>query len=87
MNRYETSRPRASFGIAAMAITAIVVALTVVLPASMTSAGGELRSVAKAGGSAQVATEVDIIPATITVTGIREQNTAFDPARRALPKG
>jgi len=86
MNRYETSSPRASFGIAAMAITAIVVALTVVLPARMTS-GDDLRSVAKAGSAAPAATEVVIIPATITVTGFREQNTAFDPAPRAMPKG
>jgi len=87
MNRYETSSPRASFGIAAMAIAALVIGLTVILPARMTSGGDGLRTLAKAGSAAPEATEVVIIPATITVTGIRDQNTAYDPVRRALPKG
>ena len=33
MNRYETSTPRAAFGLAAIALTALTLGLTVVLPA------------------------------------------------------
>ena len=33
MNRYETSTPRAAFGLAAIAMTALTLGLTVVLPA------------------------------------------------------
>ena len=87
MNHYENPTPRATFGIAAMAMTTLVIGLMVVLPARMSPGSHELRSLATAANAASPGTEVVIIPSTITVTGYREQNTAFEPPRQAQPKG
>ena len=87
MNHYENPAPRATFGIAAMAMAAIVIGLMVVLPARMTPGNREFRPLTMATNAAPVATEVVIIPSTITVTGMREQNTAFEPTHQAQPKG
>ena len=46
MNRYETSIPRVAFGIAAVAMTAITIGVSVVMPAKMDSDSREPRVLA-----------------------------------------
>ena len=81
MSRYETSMPRISFGLAAIALSVITFALTVVLPAHLYSERINNDSTL-AKSSAPKAIEVAIIPARITVTGQCEQAMAYGPARR-----
>ena len=45
MNRHETSIPRAAFGIAAVAMTAITIGVSVIMPAKMDSDSPEPRVV------------------------------------------
>ena len=44
MNHFETSKPRFALGIAAVAMTAITIGVSVVIPAQMNPNGGEIRS-------------------------------------------
>jgi hypothetical protein len=46
MNRYETTNPRAAFGLAAVAMTLITIAMMVVAPATLESGGDATRSLA-----------------------------------------
>jgi hypothetical protein len=46
MNRYQTPIPRVAFGLAAVAMTALTIGVTVVLPAKMDSNGDEPRVLA-----------------------------------------
>ncbi len=84
MNRYEPSSPRAIIGIAAVAMAALTLGLSV-LPATLSSveATARIESAARAVGPA--ATEVTLIPGRITVYGVREQKTAFEPPRQSVP--
>ena len=86
MNRYETSMPRMAFGFAAIALSAVTLGLTVLLPASLNSGRGDDASVAASKAAAPTAIEVSIVPARIVVTGECEQNMAFEAARRAAPR-
>jgi len=86
MNRYETSIPRTSFGFAAIALSAVTLGLTVMLPASLYSGRGDNESVAASKAAAPTMIEVSIVPARIVVTGECEQNMAYEPARRAGPR-
>ena len=85
MNRYETSMPRMAFGFAAIALSALTLGLTVMLPASLNSGRGDNVSVAASKAAAPTAIEVSIVPARIVVTGECEQNMAYEPVRRAAP--
>jgi hypothetical protein len=85
MSRYETSMPRMSFGLAAIALSVVTLGLTVMLPASLNSGHGDTASLAAAKSAAPTAVEVSIVPARIVVTGECEQNMAYEPARRAAP--
>lgn len=81
MNRYEISTPRtrAAFGMAAVAMTAITLGLSVVLPASLAPAE-EVRPVAAVKA---IPAEGDVVVRSmrIDVVGERERHTAFEPAR------
>ena len=72
MYRFENSTPRVALGIAAVGMTAIMLALSVIMPAAMNSHGLDARvlnmSVVRAPGS----NEADIIPARIDVLATRE---------------
>jgi len=85
MNRYEQSRFRPAFGIAAVAMTASVIGLAVVAPARMEPAGPRERTVSTAAPVAPTPTEVAIHPARIDVVTAREQTTAFEPVRYLVP--
>ena len=85
MNRYETPMSRVSFGLAAIALSVVTFAMTVMLPASLESARGDNTPLAAAKPAAPAAIEVSIVPARIVVTGECEQNMAYEPARRVAP--
>ena len=84
MNRYTTPMPRMSFGLAAIALSALTLGLTILLPASLNSGHGDNASLT-ASSTAPTAIEVSIIPARIVVTGECEQNVAYEPSRRVVP--
>ena len=81
MRSYETSMPRTSFGLAAIALSVITFALTVMLPASFYSERINEASTTLAKEAPKVI-EVSIIPSRIEVTGQCEEAMAYEPARR-----
>ena len=83
MSRYETSMPRLTLGLAAIALSVVTFALTVMLPASLSS--GHDASTALARSAEPKVIEVAIIPSRIDVTGQCEEAMAYEPARRAHP--
>jgi hypothetical protein len=85
MNRYQPSNLRPLFGIAAVAMTALTLAVSVVIPANLAPAAQEAGRFA-AGQAAAPATEVAISPARIDVIGLRETNLADSPVRDAAPR-
>ena len=85
MNRYATSIPRSVFGVVSLLVTAAIFGLSVVVPAQLGSSHRDFAST-PLNGAAQAPTEVAIVPASIEVIGLREQKTALDPSRQALPK-
>ena len=84
MNRYQASMPRAVMMIAAVAMSALTLGLSV-LPAKLASDGYEARLQAASRASASATTDVARGGAPIVVYGVREQNTAFEPVRHDLP--
>jgi len=84
MNRYQPSSPRAIIGIAAVAMAALTLGLSV-LPATSSSFDPAARIESAARALGPVPTEVTLIPARITVHGVREQKTAFEPRRQSEP--
>lgn len=86
MNRYESSNPRTVFGIAAIALSAITLGLSVVLPASLTSERHEARMLAAPHVGSSTIREVAIDPARIDVVVDCDQNIAYDRAQRAIAK-
>ena len=82
MRSYETSTPRTSFGLAAIALSVITFALTVMLPASFYSGHISEASTTLAKPVAPEVIEVSIIPSRIEVTGQCEEAMAYEPARR-----
>jgi hypothetical protein len=86
MNRYVTSIPRSVFAIAAVVMTAGTFGLSVIVPAQLASTSQAALAPAASKGVMTAPTEVAISPARIDVIGIREQKTAQEPGRHALPK-
>ena len=85
MNSYQSSTPRATLTIAAIALTALTIGVSVVAPAKMGSGSREL-GVAARESIASVATPVVIEPASIEVVAARDP--AFIPVhvRSVQPK-
>jgi len=75
MKRYASQSPRAAFGVAAVAMTTLTIALLVGLPAQFGKAPQDLSAVI-AAASAPSATEVAISPARIDVIGVRDEVAA-----------
>jgi hypothetical protein len=86
MNRYESSIPRTAFGIAAIALSAITLGLSVVLPASLTSERQESLVVAPPHVDTSAIREVAINPARIDVVVDCDQKMAYDRAQHAMRK-
>jgi hypothetical protein len=84
MNRYQPATPRAPIMIAAVAMSALSLALSV-LPASWVSGGHETRLEAAASASAPAAGGMGGEATPIVVYGVREQKTAFEPVRHNPP--
>ena len=82
MRSYETSMPRTSFGLAAIALSVITFAMTVMLPAHFYSERSNEASATLAKSTAPEVIEVSIIPSRIEVTGQCEEAMAYEPARR-----
>ncbi|MEO8303570.1 MAG: hypothetical protein ABI724_05585 [Betaproteobacteria bacterium] len=85
MNRHETTMHRALFGIAAIAMSAVTLGVTVVLPASIHSDRHHAAQLAVANAAIRAPIEVAIIPARIDVVSECEQTMAMEPARQATP--
>ena len=86
MNRYESTIPRTAFSLAAAAMAALILGLTVVVPAKIGSSGYEARILARSHAATLAPIDVTLSPATIEVFGVREQDTAFEPARHGAPR-
>jgi hypothetical protein len=83
MDRYQPTNLRPLFGIAAVAMTALTIVVTVFVPAGLSPIGRDTTTLVKNAGRA---TEVAIIPARIEVIGVRETRFATSPLRSATPK-
>jgi hypothetical protein len=86
MKRYRTATPRAAMLIAAVTMSALSLGLSV-LPAALGSGSAETQAGIAAGARPPNAAAVARIGPAITVYGVREHKTAFEPARRSLPTG
>jgi len=84
MNRHSIAIPRAAFGLAAVAMTALTLAIAVVMPATLDSLRGDARVRAVSEG-APVRAAADSNRLRIDVVGVREQATAYAPAPHGLP--
>ena len=84
MNRYQATTPRAAMIIAAVAMSALTLGLSV-LPAIVGSGNAEAQLGNAVGARPPRATDVAGNGAPIMVYGVREQKTAFEPARHSLP--
>jgi len=87
--KYEPSRPRIALGFAGVAMTAIVIAMLVILPAQMDSGSHEPRVLAPSTANAPAS--VGLVAVTsINVVGVREPGSSTVPGRigtAALPSG
>ena len=79
MNRYQSSTPRAAFGVAALALTALTLALFVGAPATLGTGTAQDVTLASAARTTVAPTEVAITPSRIEVVGVREPVIASAP--------
>jgi hypothetical protein len=82
MKRYAPLRFRPAFGLAAAALTAATMVLTVGVPAALSPEGPAATSLA-ASRDAPAAIEVTIFPASVDVIGVRGESVASTPGREA----
>jgi hypothetical protein len=83
MNTYAPFRFRPAFALAAVALTAATLSLTVVAPAALSPAPSDATAVA-AREPAPGAIEVTIIPARIEVIGMRSESVATKPVNESV---
>lgn len=84
MKRYQAAMPRAAMMVAAVALSALTLGLSV-LPAILGSGNAEAQLGAAAGARPPKAADVAGNGAAIMVYGVREQKTALEPVRHGLP--
>jgi hypothetical protein len=72
MNPYQISTPRAALVIAAIALTALTLGVSVVAPAKMDSGSAEVRTLAAQKSVTPTPIQAVINPARIEVIGVRE---------------
>jgi hypothetical protein len=91
MNRFPPRTPRAAFGLAAIALTALTFGLAVVAPARLDSANTDARPPVTVADMKDAASEAAVIPYRIEVVGVRDPNLASSrsPAgdTRCAPQG
>ena len=80
MKRYQPMSFRPSFGVAALALSALTMALAVGVPARLSNADSTMAA-------ARDATWVTIDPAHVDAVGVRETDVALSPARPAGRRG
>jgi hypothetical protein len=80
MNRYQPETPRAAFGVAALALTALTIGLLVVVPAKTGAGGSDAGTLAAAKAATPAIREVAIIPGRIEVIGARQPKVAAEIA-------
>ena len=85
MNRYPSTKPRATFVIAALALTLLTLGASVA-PARQGAEGRAAATLADRAADASAATEVAIIPARIEVVGERVPRTMFGAVRQLLTR-
>lgn len=83
---YETSSRRAVLGTAAVALTAITLALSLLVPAKMTSAGREVPASALSKSAPPATADVVSGPLHIDVIGVREPSFASAQVRNVHAK-
>jgi len=83
MKRYAPFRFRPAFALAAVALTAATLSLTVVVPAAVSPAATDTATLV-AHRTSPAAVEVTIIPARIDVIGLRDESIAATPANRSV---
>ena len=86
MNRFEPSIPRAAFGIAAIAMTAITIGMAVLLPSRMEPGDREPGRLAASEAVLPAPTVVVINPARIEVVGVRGRELVSAQVRDVDPK-
>jgi len=86
MNDYEPSIPRVTFGIAAVAMTAITIGLAVVVPAKLAPGEQKVATSAASKAVSPAPTEVVINPARINVVGVRGRELVSAQVRDGDPK-
>lgn len=77
MNRYDFPLPRVAFGAGAVAMTALTLAVAVVMPATLATGSQAARIVT----AAEVAAPVDAGRLRLEVVGTRAPRTAFERVR------
>ncbi|HEY2967452.1 MAG TPA: hypothetical protein VGK75_03705 [Casimicrobiaceae bacterium] len=86
MNSYQTSTPRVTLVIAALALTALTIGVSVVVPATMDSGSRELGLLAARESVAPMPIPVFIEPASIEVVAAREPAFIRVHVRSVQPK-
>ncbi len=86
MNHYQISSPRKVFAIAAVAMTAITIALSVVAPAKMQSETRDLRALTTSKAITPAPAEVAAGPLRVYVVGVREPELVSVHVRSTPPK-
>lgn len=84
MNRYKVTMPRATFALAALALTVLTWGASVVAPAH--EEAGWRAGDAVAAVEARAPIEVAIVPARIDVVGEREPRTMFGAVKQFLTR-
>jgi len=79
MNRYEPSIPRVAFGIAAVAMTAITIGVSVIMPAKMDSDSHEPRMLAAPKVTTPASTDVGAGAATTDLAAVHERGLSMVP--------
>ena len=85
MNRYEPLIPRVAFGIAAVAMTAITIGVSVVMPASIDSDSREPRVLAALKVTAPAAAGVVTGSESIDVVAVHESGSSTIPCTSSKP--
>jgi hypothetical protein len=85
MKRYSIATPRAVFGLAAVAMTALTLFVAVIVPATLAPQRDD-SAVMAATEAMPVRAEADAGPLCVQVIGVRERATAYEPGHRVVQK-
>jgi hypothetical protein len=86
MNHYQVSSPRKVFAIAAVAMTALTLGLSVVVPAQIQSGASDPRMLAASNTVAPAAVEAVAPRLHVEVVGVRDPELVSVQVRNPLPK-